>query len=578
LAMGDLVDWPPYEEGVRGNATKANYFQIPNDEFKPITIPPSKITSSMSEGEGVQSFYITLREVGALLYAPMESWKDLHDEQSVMYCGATSTAVASNDGGNVDITSDAPAGCVDGDIINEKPMIQIGEGVVSYPFSNVPYFYQPRQFMGSIYYLNECPTGSPTTMPSVTLIPSFSSAPSHEPTIAETVKPSHSLMPTPSPSTSPPPTISYIDIGQNGCHSVITTDREYVKNENTASYGIVFPIQSDENDDDGVWITCLGFHLNFSAAPSLFDDSNNNTVNYEVYALVSEGLYADPNRTSSGGAPETFDYRGDFSLWNKISMGAISKENLASTSNYNDDYFQIPWAEFEPTFIPPYGGIRSFYLTLSDSGAFVYKELRNQFLGRVQKDDTWKNNKDDTQYPPELLYGEGVIGYPFHSTSFLYSPKQFVGKVFYERECPSQAPSLAPSLDPSESPSLLPSNSPSYQPSNEPSQSPSGSPSLLPSLTPSIDPSETPSSPPSLSPTTSSSPTNRFAPSLSPTTSLPPSEGPSLQPTISLEPSRSSQPSPKPLKPPSSPATCVSSSILSLISMGVLSLLLALQE
>lgn len=472
VAVDDLVIWPtPYEDGV-GNATdiEAGYFHIPYDQFKPISIPHSN-----SEGEGVQSFYITLREVGALLFAPMEGWQDLHDEQNVMYCGATRTSKDAS----ADITNIMATGCVvDGDTINEKPIIQIGEGVVSYPFSSVPYFYQPRQFMGTIYYLNECPTASPSAMPSVTASPSFSLAPSQAPTIVETVNPSHSLMPTPSPSISPPPTaLYYINLDQYGCHGGIKTDRQYesFKNQTSASYGVVFPLRSNEIDGDGVWITNLGFHVNFSSIPSLLDDDNKDTVNYEVYALIEEGIYADPNRTYAANAPETFDYRGDFSLWNKISTGQISSSDLVV-----DDYFQIPWENFDPTFIEPYGGVRSFYLTL-DSGALVYQDLeRKQNLGGTQQDDDFKSNKVDDNHPPILLYGEGVVGYPFHSTPFLYSPKQFIGKVFYEYECPSQAPSLAPSLDPSETPSLLPSNSPSHEPSGKPSLSPSMMPSLLP--------------------------------------------------------------------------------------------------
>jgi len=582
MGVDDLRVWPPDDEDVSTVRT-ANYFQIPFDEFQPTSI----------EEEGIiQSFYITLRETGALLYAPLDSWEDMHDEQDVSYCGDARALVS----GAGDITSvetgDAPTGCVAGDSVDDIPILQIGEGVVSYPFPTFPYFYQTRKFMGSIYYLNDCTTDSPSTMPSATLIPSISLEPSHGPTLMETIHPSHSHMPTSLPSISPSPTtLSYIDAKSDGCHSFLSTDRQYETLQKEASYGIVFPIKSDNNDDDGVWITSLGFHVNFSAVPPLLDDGDKTTVNYEVYALFADGLYADPNRTSTGGStPETFDYRGDFSLWKKISMGTISEEDLVSSG---DNYFQIPWTQFEPIFIPPYGLIRSFYLTL-DSGAFVYKKLeRKQQLGKTQKDDDFNNHKDKTQDPPSLMYGEVVIGYPFHNTPFLYSPSEFIGRVFYEYECPSQAPSFAPSLEPSESPSKYPSTQPSYQPSNKPSPSPSGSPSLLPSSSPSLDPtvshepsfqptdspsvSSKPSQSPSIEPTATVSPTHAHFPSSHPSVSISPSERPSWHPTISQEPSRSPRPSSHPSSQPSS-ASCMSSSLLSSTLMGVFFLSLFLQK
>jgi len=550
VAMDVLVFWPPSDD-----VTKA-YFRIPNDQFTPVSVPPSRITSQISKEEGVQSFYVTLREVGALLFEPMNAWEDMHDEQKVLYCGAT-------------LTNGAPKVCRAGVDNDEIPIIQIGEGVVSYPFPSTPYFYQPRRFMGTIYYLNECPTAFPSVAPSFTSIPSVSLAPSHKPTITETEYPSTSFLPTSFPSMSQSPTtLGYVNAGQYGCHSSISTDRQYesFRDNTSASYGIIFPIQSN---GEGVWITSLGFRVNFDAIPSLLDDDIIDTVDYEVHTLISDGLYADPNRTSAGTgcAPETFDYRGEFDLWDMISTGTIQKADVASNSNRDDGYFQIPWVEFEPTFIPPYGGIRSFYVTL-DSSAFVYKDTRRQNLGKKQKDDDFKKERD----APTLLYGEGVVGYPFSTALFLYSPKEFVGKVFYEYECPSQAPSESPSLIPSQSPSLLPSHNPSSKPSSEPSRSsqpsnkpsvlPSSSPTLLPSTAPTLEPSEMPSPMPSIAPSESLLPTSN--------PSSPPSEGPSRSLRPSFQPS--AQPSSKPIKPaklPSSQATCVSSSLLGSVPVVV---------
>ncbi|KAL7535898.1 hypothetical protein ACHAXR_011572 [Thalassiosira sp. AJA248-18] len=575
IGIEDLRVWPTPNEDVNSGRI-ANYFRIPFGEFKHTQIPSSRLASGE---ESVQSFYITVINAPLLLYAPMESWQDMHDEQNVMYCGDSRTIVSSDGDITIVEAAEASAGCVDGVAVDDRPILQIGEGVVSYPFPDVPYFYQPRQFMGSIYYLNECQTDSPSTMPSMTLIPSASMAPSYQPTVVETMPPSHSLLPTSLPSiSSQPTTLSYIDAGQYGCHSIVSTDRYYesFKNETSWSYGIVFPMRSDKNDGDGLFITTLGFHVNISAVPVLLDGGDHNTVTYEVYALIQEGLYADPNRTSAGGPPKTFDHRGDFTLWKQISTGAISQEDLVSTTN---DYFQIPWEGFETTFIPPYGGTRSFYLTL-DSGALVYKDLKrlNQ-LGKPNKDVFYDTMKQP--HPPTLLYGEGVIGYPFRNTPFMYSPKHFIGKVrmsfsakvFYEYECPSASPSAVPSRDPSGSPSLLPSNSPSYLPSKKPSPSPSGSPSFIPSKMPSSDPSEMPTVSPTSMPSISASPTHVHFPSFSPSESISPS---TASPTTSHGPSISPRPSPRPSSRVSSAAS-LSSCLLSFISITTLSMLLVFE-
>jgi len=404
----DLISWPP------NDWSTANYFQIPYTAFESVTLPPSST-------EVVQSFYITLKEVGALVYSPIETWEDLHDEQRVIHCGATHSIT------NVPVGD----GCVDGKDIKDKPIIQIGERVVSYPMTDVAYFYQPSKFMGSLYYLGECPTSSPTTTPSSSISPS-KSLPTEAPTQSPLNAP---LKPTQSPSKSSQPTMSYVYRGEDGCDDSISTDRDYesFKSETTSSYGIVFPITSNDDDDDGLMITTLGFHVNL-----LDDSSDGSTVNYEVYVLKSEEIYADPNRTSIG--PVSFDYRGDFDLWNKISTGTIKENDL------NGDYFQIPFTLFEPTFVPQDGGIRSFYLTLVDSNALVYNTAKKSQLGNVQKDDDYSNKIKDR---PLLRYGEGIIGYPFHPSQFLYSPKRFVGKVFYEIACPSQEPSDVPTLAPS---------------------------------------------------------------------------------------------------------------------------------
>lgn len=562
LGPSDLAIWPPPSENFPANTGRvASYFRIPSDRFA---------ATSIDVGE-VRSFYVAVKEAGALLNSPVENWEDFLDEQDVEYCGDDSGSTV----------------CIDGDGVDGKPIIHVGECVVSYPFPTSPYLYRPAKFMGGIYYLSECPSVPPSAAPSITALPTRSSSPSISPTSAESARPSRSSTPSSPPTSSHPPTARFriVDAGRDGCHGAITTDRDYgtFGNVTSSSYGIVFPIRSNEGDGDGVRITSLGFHVDFSAMPPLLDGGGDDdgddaiVVNYEVYALIEAGPYADPDR-NNWGEPQSFDHRGNFTLWRRIATGTIREDDLPSSSRYDGgggDYFQIPFATFEPTFVPPNSTIRSFYLTL-DSAALVYADPeRKGGLGGVQKDDDFRKNYDDdddaTQHPPILLRGEGVVGYPFRAVDFLYSPRRFVGRVFYEYECPTESPSAAPSLDPSGMPSFPPSDGPSNLPSFEPSASPSSSPSSLPSNMPSSGPSETPTSMPSTSPSSTPSvgptgipstmpsilpsatvsPTHVHYPSDSPTRTPSPSGGPSSQPTVSAQPSTSSGPSSRPSSRPS---------------------------
>ena len=440
FGMDDLVVWPKDDDGVSLFDVQfmgANYFQVPFDVFTQTTI---------SNGEGgsggVQSFYVTLKEVGALFYSELDNWESMNDAQTVMHCGTTIATEDVGGSGEDSCKDDVPSNKIG------APTIHIGEGVVSYPFYDTSYFYVPRKFLGSIYYFDECPTPPPTQTPTIALsaMPTTSRNPSSTPT--------HST---------PPSTLSFIDADQYGCHGFISTDRSYdssVDDESVkASYGIVFPIQSNEGDGDGVWITSLGFHIDFNALAPFAGDDVDISVDYEVYALLEYGYYADPNRTELGQS-RSFDYRGDLSYWEMVSNGTIKEEDLTSFSSaQRKDYFQIPWTDFQPTSIAPNGGIRSFYLTLK-SGSFISKDLdRKHALGGIQKDDGFQDKNKDIQQPPMLLIGEGVIGYPFRDLLFLYIPKQYIGRVFYEYECPSDMPSISPSHGPthSASPSLMPS-------------------------------------------------------------------------------------------------------------------------
>lgn len=473
------------------NLQRGNYFQVPFARF----------TNTFITGGEVRSFYVTIKEVGVLMQSTLENWEDFGDEQLIFHClenGGGTTSCQKNGGGE------------------KYPIIHIGEGVVSYPFYTEPYFYHPKKFMGSIYFSDECATHSPTA---ATVAPTR--MPTDKPTAAMTIMPT-TPEPTVAPTATASPTPRYFFEENNSCYWFLSTDAQYelFSNVTSSSYGMLLPLQSNEEDNNGVIITSLGFHVNFDSIPS----QNEGSVNYEVYALVVSGYYADTNRTSM-----KFDYRGDFPFWKKISHGTVVIEDR------NSDYFQIPFDNFPPTYIPPNGGVRSFYLTLN-APALIYKELdKKQGIGKKQKDDDYNRNRKrgDT---PTLMIGEVVIGYPFVSAEFLYSPKQFVGKIFQDYECPSQSPSLQPSQDPTQTPSKTPSGKPSKSPSSQPSAAPSGKPSISP------EPTKSPSSYPSPSP------------SILPTTSLPPSPAPSDQPTLtpssSLNPTSTRIPTDSPTSSP----------------------------
>eukprot|EP00970_Alexandrium_tamarense_P004230 scaffold706_cov190-Alexandrium_tamarense.AAC.16 len=94
--------------------------------------------------------------------------------------------------------------------------------------------------------------------------------------------------------------------------------------------------------------------------------------------------------------------------------------------------------------------------------------------------------RGDDLFAPKILVGEGTISYPFPANSpFLYITRQFVGKVYYETDCPSQQPSM----------SMVPSTSPTVVESYSPSESPTLS--FPPSAVPTSMDSEVPSSAPS---------------------------------------------------------------------------------
>ncbi|KAL3790574.1 hypothetical protein HJC23_008780 [Cyclotella cryptica] len=487
---GDFSAWTLLSEGVFGmedliaptetdfaSIVNVSYFQIPFEEFRATRIPHIDNFNNDNERDGVSddrvmSFYLTLQEVGALIQFSLENWESLNDPQLLLYCGTVFLH---------DNTFERFSPLPDFDCDNETKyapdslILQIGEGVVSYPFYTIPYFYTPRKFFGRIYLQadDKCPSTSPTLLKAPTNIPpsNISSSP------FQSLSPSSAVMASSS---------SYIDANHHGCHRYISTDEKYNTfiNQTSASYGIIFPVQSKDEDHDGVWITSLAFYVDFNQVLAVDGDDgiDDTTINYQVYTLVNEGFYADPHRNRLDGAPKDYDYRGNFSYWKIAASGTISKSFLTFFGENDDNVesylFQIPWDRFEPTYVSSNGGIQSFYLTL-DSASLVYKNAETRKIGKVQKDDDYKMDYV-SQHPPTLLIGEGVIGYPFNTIPFLYTVKQFIGKVYYKYECPSQSPSMFPSASPTMSvrPTIVSSDNPSMAPTAKLPEVPSSFPSV----------------------------------------------------------------------------------------------------
>ena len=109
--------------------------------------------------------------------------------------------------------------------------------------------------------------------------------------------------------------------------------------------------------------------------------------------------------------------------------------NITLNYIYLKDFYQIPLGTFS-SYVPPNGGIRSFFIA-TDARAFIYSDLAvnvNEHMDIV-------GTPDPDDYAPKLLVGEGIVSYPsLPDAGYLYQTRGFVGKVFYEKECPSAAP------------------------------------------------------------------------------------------------------------------------------------------
>ena len=107
------------------------------------------------------------------------------------------------------------------------------------------------------------------------------------------------------------------------CDTPLTTNP---MGEKTASHGIVFAIESAESDTVGQSVTSMGFQVDTTLMQS-------SMFQYEVYALIAEGFYADPERGNSIMAELSFDYRGQLDQWSLVASGDIYQDDLQVSSS-----------------------------------------------------------------------------------------------------------------------------------------------------------------------------------------------------------------------------------------------------
>ena len=282
-------------------------------------------------------------------------------------------------------------------------------------------------------------------------------------------------------------------LGENGypsiCHTAASTS-PVAKANRTGGQGIVFTVQNpNPNDTVGLNITSLGFFVD----PFML---KSNDVHYDVYKLKDElgGLYASPNRLQYNPSNAGFDYRLNENNWTMIASGKITQNDVifspVTEGENGNDYYQIPFQEFDSTYVPPNNSSQSFYITVKQAGSFVFANPPDGASVYENLPITTPDVAVNGDLAPRILMGQGLVIPPssdWPSSSFFFLAKAFVGKVFYETSCPTQAPStsLAPSSLPTLSQSMVPSESPSVGPSSQPTSTASDVPSLMPSQTPS---------------------------------------------------------------------------------------------
>mmetsp|Transcript_4594 Transcript_4594/g.7950 ORF Transcript_4594/g.7950 Transcript_4594/m.7950 type:complete len:1277 (+) Transcript_4594:628-4458(+) len=323
---------------------------------------------------------------------------------------------------------------------------------------------------------------SPTPMPSPTLrpTPSPSYLSRYRPTPRPTPRPSYRVdgtPPTPMPVETPSPTASTASFALSSPSACIVQDvvKENIMSSSPilgSSSGAIFSLSTptrnkgtlfsdgsplDDTATQMEYIRITSFSLRV-LAPLLVA-----ATTYQVWYRQGDYIGTD-DRT---GKP--FDTRGDFTQWTLAAYGnslglegtnqtkTRSQEPLIVDSNFFSGAFpgdnnthgeqpsellqeggmkilnsggspvktylyQIPTSIFKPVEIPKYGGKVSFYVTL-DRALMQYGDA---------EEEEW-DLMDAENEKVAIHVGEGVSTYLWKEIASLYTPRRFLGKVWYEQ-------------------------------------------------------------------------------------------------------------------------------------------------
>ena len=113
--------------------------------------------------------------------------------------------------------------------------------------------------------------------------------------------------------------------------------------------------------------------------------------------------------------------------------------------------YQIPMSIFDAVEIPKYGGKASFYVTL-DRAVMQFGDAAKDEWGMVDVSNDEYNARDVQDMNVRIHVGEGVTSFPWSSIMNFYTPRRFIGKVWYDqvRHIPCLLHETAPSSSPTD--------------------------------------------------------------------------------------------------------------------------------
>lgn len=121
-----------------------------------------------------------------------------------------------------------------------------------------------------------------------------------------------------------------------------------------------------------------------------------------------------------------------------MSAGNLTK-STTTLDTRDPDFFKIPLGRFEGIPVPGNGGHRSFYIATVNPG-LIYSDPVG---GKLVNEEMDLVDSTDVAHAPKILVGEGLAEYPMPKSRWSYFAKSFVGEVYYEKTCRSEAPSAS---------------------------------------------------------------------------------------------------------------------------------------